>query len=73
MQCLVASRQYSHAVSSHGGGVGRLLLFVTVPEEASSWRSLARSTRNGRNVSTRVWWYTNRTEAELADDSYLSR
>ncbi len=53
MECRAASRQYSHAESSQGGGVGRLAAAAS-PAEAFSCCSLGGSTRNGRNISNKV-------------------
>lgn len=48
---LAASRQYSQALSSQGGGGCRLSAEVAA---ARSWFSLARKIKNGRNVNSKV-------------------
>ena len=60
MECRAASRQYSAAVSSQGGDAG---CATPEPSALSVCRfNFARKTRNGLNVSRRVWWYTRKED-----------
>lgn len=57
IEFLAASRQYSQALSSQGGGACRVSAEVG-SEEDFSCLSFARKIKNGLNVKSRVWWYT---------------
>lgn len=59
---LVASRQYSHAVSRNGGGC-RGPCEDWLPADMASCLNFALRMRKGRHVRMLVWLYTNSESA----------